>query len=71
MSNGDGVETYHGEIGREATAVAEMLSHPRQPTTGQSVGKPSSQMRMEAESGDGCDLGATAANAFMRNGESP
>ena len=21
--------TYHGEIGREATAVAEMLSHPR------------------------------------------
>ena len=32
--------TYHGEIGREATAVAEMLSDHAQPTTGKSVGKP-------------------------------
>ena len=32
--------TYHGEIGREATAVAEMLSIHAQPTTGKSVGKP-------------------------------
>jgi hypothetical protein len=43
MSNGDEVETYHGEIGREATAGTQTRSTRVNLTTRKSVGEPANQ----------------------------